>query len=41
MDENVINGNLLLGGIVFFSIIIMIIDNADYLKQRRNERKKD
>jgi len=40
MDANVINGNFLIGGIVFFCLIIMVIDNMDYLRQRKN-RKKD
>jgi len=40
MDGNVISYNFLIGGVLFFGLILMIIDNADYLRQRKN-RKKD
>jgi hypothetical protein len=41
MDTNVVNGNFLILGMVFFCVVLMIIDNADYIKSRKDNTKKD
>ena len=40
MDANVIDGNFLIGGVILFCLILMVIDNSDYIKQNKNEKTK-
>lgn len=35
MDANVIDGNFLISGIIFFSLILLVIENEDYFKHNK------
>jgi hypothetical protein len=40
MDSNALDANWIIGGIIFFSLILIYLENLDYLKERKNAKKK-